>query len=58
MAERVIKIGFEKKREILRATIPEQDVLDNADQKGLTFMQSLCDIIGSSRIRYVCWRRA
>ena len=58
MAERVIKIGFEKKREILRATIPEQDVLDNAEQKGLTCMQSLCDIIGSSRIRYVCWRRA
>lgn len=46
---RVIKVVYEKDKKIVRATITEKEVSEYAENKGLTFMAALRDILDANK---------
>jgi len=54
---RIVKVGFEKDKAILRATVLEKDVKDLSMKDGITFIAALHKLLGAKRFFYVVWRR-
>lgn len=46
---RVVKVVFEKDKQIIRATITEKEVAEYAESEGLTFMAALRKLLDANK---------